>query len=120
MKMLNRSTEKFRKVEPTIASSRFFLGHPISKHQFCSSDISQGEEPKALRKNATMVQKTVCRPDDERGISSHSGAMDQSYDSPPRSQAPGGVAGFLRVRPIIVVPSAKSEIAEITPSEATQ
>ena len=31
MKMLNHSTEKFRKAEPTIAGSRFFLGHPISE-----------------------------------------------------------------------------------------
>lgn len=38
----------------------------------------------------------------------------------PRSQVPGRVAGFLRVSWVIVVPSAKREIAEITPSEATQ
>jgi hypothetical protein len=38
----------------------------------------------------------------------------------PRSQVPGGAEGFLRISPMIVVPSVKIEIAEITPSEATQ
>jgi hypothetical protein len=33
---------------------------------------------------------------------------------------PGGVAGLLRMSRMIVVPSAKRVIAEITPSEATQ
>jgi len=36
------------------------------------------------------------------------------------SQAPGGVAWFLRMSRMIVVPSTTKVIAEITPSEATQ